>query len=192
MGARQQALETGVRTCRKCAQTKACEEFITHRGLPCTLCRACNAEVGRSHYAANREERKAAERARRAARLAVDAESVSAEERYRYWERKKRDPIGYTLARLKRAAKAKGVPFDLTRDDIFIPEHCPVLGIRLRAIGTGRGHDCPEADRLVPELGYVRGNVSFISHRANRLKDNATPDELERVAAWMRARARGT
>lgn len=34
--------------------------------------------------------------------------------------------------------------------------------------------------------GYVPGNVEVISFRANRIKNNGTADEHERIAQWMR------
>lgn len=40
-------------------------------------------------------------------------------------------------------------------------------------------------DRIVPSLGYVPGNVAVISHRANRIKSDATADELRAVADWL-------
>lgn len=82
-----------------------------------------------------------------------------------------------------RAAKA-GVPFDIVRDDIIIPSHCPVLGIELvRRTGRKGGADCsPSLDRIVPTLGYVPGNIVVVSRRANRIKTDATTEELEAVA----------
>jgi hypothetical protein len=44
-----------------------------------------------------------------------------------------------------------------------------------------------KVDRIVPELGYVKGNVIVVSCRANRIKSDATPDELERIASAVRA-----
>jgi hypothetical protein len=46
----------------------------------------------------------------------------------------------------------------------------------------------PSLDRMVPELGYVKGNVSLICWRCNRIKGIATADDLERVAVWMRSK----
>lgn len=43
-----------------------------------------------------------------------------------------------------------------------------------------------ELDRLVPALGYVKGNVAFISRRINRLKNDATLQELERLVEWLK------
>jgi len=74
------------------------------------------------------------------------------------------------------------VPFLLTESDIVIPETCPVLGIPLK-LGAG---DCsPSLDRIIPDLGYVPGNVVVMSHRANTIKNNATLDELRTIAEWL-------
>jgi hypothetical protein len=95
------------------------------------------------------------------------------------------------LTLCKRRARDVGVPFDICRADIVIPSVCPVLGIPI-SVGDGKIHQgSPTLDRIIQELGYVRGNVAVISHRANLLKNNAEPDELKKVIAWlekMRAR----
>jgi hypothetical protein len=54
----------------------------------------------------------------------------------------------------------------------------------------GEGDDrnnSPSLDRIVPELGYVEGNVVWISNRANILKRDATWEELQRVAEWLKS-----
>lgn len=89
------------------------------------------------------------------------------------------------LGRAKKRAKLIGVPFDLDYAYIepLIPTHCPILGIKLcRDPKTGY-ENYPSIDRLIPELGYVRGNVWVISFRANTLKSNATLDEMRLVLA---------
>lgn len=86
----------------------------------------------------------------------------------------------------KGRAKQFGVPFDLAADDITIPETCPVLGIPIYR-GKGMKHaGSPSLDRMVPALGYVRGNVQVISFRANVIKSDATAAELEKVLAFVR------
>jgi hypothetical protein len=84
----------------------------------------------------------------------------------------------------KRAAKF-GLPFDIEPEDIVISEYCPVLGIRLSA--SGPRDNRPSLDRRIPSLGYTRTNVLVISFRANRIKADATPEELERVFAYARS-----
>lgn len=87
----------------------------------------------------------------------------------------------YIIRSAKRRAALKHIPFDVDYTDIQIPEYCPLLGIKLnKHVGDGgRYDDSPSLDRIVPELGYVRGNVWVISDRANRIKSDATLDELQ-------------
>lgn len=93
------------------------------------------------------------------------------------------------LKNAKVRATALGLAFDLTLEDITLPEVCPVLGIQ---IVFGRGQvqpGSPTVDRVVPERGYVRGNICVISHRANQIKSNGTIAEHEAVLRYMRERA---
>lgn len=59
-------------------------------------------------------------------------------------------------------------------------------GARGRGGPGGPSNESPSIDRLVPEEGYVHGNVAIICWRCNNLKRDASPEELERVAKWMR------
>jgi hypothetical protein len=110
-------------------------------------------------------------------------------ERAYYESRKRKDPARYLYFRVKYRAKTDGIVFELEPSDIFIPEFCPVLGLRLSPVWAPQGDEAkPSLDRLDPTKGYVRGNVTVISLRANRIKTDATAEEHERIAAWMRAR----
>ncbi len=98
-------------------------------------------------------------------------------ERDRY--RESANTIEYQLRQRKNSAIKQGIPFSITLDQIEQPEYCPVLGIKLNyAWGGKEGHlrDPAKAtiDKLVPELGYVPGNVFVISWRANKLKSDMT------------------
>lgn len=79
----------------------------------------------------------------------------------------------------------KGIKFDIVPEDIpELPTHCPILGIPIQYIARGKGgwyDDSPSLDRIVNELGYTKGNVRIISNRANRIKMDATLEELELV-----------
>jgi hypothetical protein len=90
----------------------------------------------------------------------------------------------------KSSAKRSGIPWEIEYTDLGHPTHCPVLGIELSYTG-GRGAgpkaDSPSIDRINPKLGYVKGNVAVISHRANIIKQDASSAEIEKVAAWVRA-----
>jgi hypothetical protein len=85
----------------------------------------------------------------------------------------------------KRALKAN-LPFDLVEADIAVPEFCPVLGIRLEISEQGRWTDnSPSLDRFVPALGYVKNNVQVISWRANRIKCDASVEEIRALLCYM-------
>jgi hypothetical protein len=79
----------------------------------------------------------------------------------------------------RKRARDLGLPLDLKLEDIIMVDVCPLLGIPLiRGIGV-YSDNSPTLDRIIPELGYVKGNVQVISMRANRIKDNSTFEEFE-------------
>lgn len=55
-----------------------------------------------------------------------------------------------------------------------------------RGDGPGPRDGSPTLDRIVPDKGYVRENVWVISGRANRIKNDATIEELELIAEALR------
>lgn len=90
-------------------------------------------------------------------------------------------------ARLKCRAKRLGIPFSICVSDIIVPALCPVLCIPLQVnIGKGYHASSPSVDRIVPELGYVKGNIRVISARANLLKNDASELELSAVLMDIR------
>lgn len=99
-----------------------------------------------------------------------------------------KDLIRTMLSNAKGRATRQNIPFTISQDDITIPDMCPVLGIPLMwMVGMGRMNDnSPSLDKIVPELGYVPGNVCVISWRANRLKSDATLADLEAVCDYIK------
>jgi hypothetical protein len=96
-----------------------------------------------------------------------------------------RDHVFLLLSAARSRAKRQKVPFDLTEDDIAIPARCPVLGIPLER-GEGKPTpNSPSLDKIIPALGYVKGNVAVISHRANSIKNNASIHELRALVRWL-------
>ena len=150
----------------------------------------------KTYHEANRERRLAenkeyreknaeAIKARRAKYREQNREAIRQRARDYY----KEHPECFVLHNIKTRAKKQGVPFDLTAEDLVTPEFCPVLGIRLERSTNPKGGvtDCaPTVDRLIPELGYVKNNIIIVSHKANRIKNNATVEELEAVARFYR------
>lgn len=83
------------------------------------------------------------------------------------------------LAKFKFRAKEQNIPFNLTIEDMDAPEYCPILGCKLIDGLNGKENSySPSLDRIVPELGYVKGNVMWMSRKANTMKNNATEEEL--------------
>lgn len=104
------------------------------------------------------------------------------------WRRANIKTIAVASARSR--AKHAGVPCEITVESLpDIPEVCPVLGIPLEYAGGGSS---PSLDRIKPELGYVPGNVHWISLKANRIKNDATVGELFLVADYFRRLEDGT
>lgn len=90
------------------------------------------------------------------------------------------------VLRCKARAAKRGIPFGLSYTDFDIPERCPILGVNL-SVGDKQGGSpfSPSLDRIIPSLGYVRGNVMVISKRANTIKSDATAEELLAVAKFI-------
>jgi hypothetical protein len=100
------------------------------------------------------------------------------------YTRRRAVPANKMWSGAKERARLEGLPFTITKEDVVVPEVCPVLGITL-VVGTGAIHDAsPTLDRRIPGLGYVSGNVAVISFLANRIKTNATAEQIRRVADW--------
>lgn len=83
--------------------------------------------------------------------------------------------------RAHRRATQRRVPFSISVQSIVIPVTCPALGIPI-ILGEKRSDNSPSLDRLVPENGYVPGNVRVISDKANRLKGDRTLSQLQQKA----------
>ncbi len=122
----------------------------------------------------------------------------------KYWEQKQGEAKDRTFqnawvsftpwyrlwAGAKDRAKKKGVPFDISPDDVYAlvegAEVCPALGIPLKWDNNKLLDDSPTLDRMKPELGYVKGNIAIISNKANRIKTDAESEEIGKVYSWMK------
>jgi hypothetical protein len=65
---------------------------------------------------------------------------------------------------------------------------CPILGLELDYFAEKTQENSPSFDRLDPTKGYVSGNVQIVSWRANRIKNDGTSEEHERIAQYIRER----
>lgn len=61
----------------------------------------------------------------------------------------------------------------------------PTESLITRARDSGSRESRPSLDRFIPANGYVIGNIRVISFRANRIKSDATLEEMRRVLSYM-------
>ncbi len=101
-------------------------------------------------------------------------------------ERKKENPQYYMLRGAKARAKKRNLPFELTEQDIIIPEFCPALGLKLEFNTGGFKDNSPSLDRINNGLGYIKGNVQVLSYKANAMKSSATFEEVEKLYYFMK------
>ena len=78
----------------------------------------------------------------------------------------------------KKRAKKEGINFNIELSDLIIPKLCPIFKIPLFRGNGKRSNNSPSLDRIIPELGYVKGNVWIISDRANRMKSDMNEQDI--------------
>ena len=110
-------------------------------------------------------------------------ESISMKKRY------EKNPIPQMLSNAKIRAKQKSIDFNLTSEylkKIFPKDNkCPITGVNFQ-FGY-KNHDkknndfAPSLDKIIPEKGYVEGNVIVVCNIANRIKSDSTIEVLEKV-----------
>lgn len=102
-------------------------------------------------------------------------------ERTREISKRSRDRrrIKILLGYAKRRAALTGKEFSITREDLHLPEVCPIFNTPLVYEGYEENHDfSPSIDRIDSSKGYVPGNVQVLSRLANCMKWTATPEQL--------------
>ena len=90
---------------------------------------------------------------------------------------------------LKGSAKRRGIPFEIQLTDLYelsFPVTCPVLGMPLRFNRGSVADDSFSIDRIDSAKGYTLDNIEVISYRANRLKNNATLDEIHMISQYYK------
>ena len=95
------------------------------------------------------------------------------------------DPAKYLWGVAKVRAKQKGIDFNITPDNIIIPEFCPIT-LRSLVKGDGYHQDAMSLDRVDNSKGYVVGNVRVISRIANLKKSSLTEEDLIRMLSYIR------
>jgi hypothetical protein len=109
------------------------------------------------------------------------------------YDRRRLSPIVYLLNAARARAKKQGIEFDITEEDFSVlPTLCPVLGIELVYIDeTERWNASASLDRTDNTKGYIKGNVSIISSRANNLKNDGTVEEFKKIILYIESHKEG-
>ena len=96
-----------------------------------------------------------------------------------------KDPQHYLWYVARTRSRKKGTEFKINKEDIYIPEICPILSISLTK-GDGYLPNAMSLDRVDNTKGYIPGNVRVISRKANLLKSSLTLDVLENIIKYIR------
>lgn len=104
-------------------------------------------------------------------------------------------PFVHSARRFKKRAILKDVPFDLDAqylEDIWTGV-CPIFKTKLILPFHSTPNAAPSKyvsslDRIIPERGYTKGNVEWVSTLANTIKQSATAEELQAVADHVHLR----
>ena len=172
-----------MKTCTKCNQSKPLTEFSKDKqkrdGFR-SICKPCNREIAKLWELRTKETR--AERAK----IWQAANRTLINNKTKEWRQSGSGSISEMLSQARKRAKAAGIQFTVTATDVPIPELCPIFGKPLvRKDTQGPGPWSPSLDKIIPANGYTPGNVMVISHKANVMKNNATPEELLLFADWI-------
>jgi len=151
-------LDVGMKVCSVCHIEKQNQNFRlrTDTSKQRPFCLSCEAQIMKDRYLATRLYRLSKEEKRR-----ID------------------NPIGKMLQQAKTRAIKKNLDFNLSEEDIFLPEKCKYLDVPLtNKQGHGIVWENYSIDRIDNNKGYIRGNVEVISRKANSMKNMASQDEL--------------
>lgn len=193
-------MEEITKKCCQCGQIKPLEEFVKdnrRKDGHSTLCKECKRAKDKARYHERKNDpeyhaKKLAHQVKYRENHKEQIDAYSCEynsrpdviERKAKWHQKNNSKrsistkIGDMLSRAKNRSEEKNIPFNITKEDIVFVEICPLLNIPLNWEGGPRDKNTPSLDRVIPELGYVKGNVRIISNLANMMKSYASAQEL--------------
>lgn len=97
-----------------------------------------------------------------------------------------KNPIPYLLHSAKARAKRKNIEFSLEKEDLVVPDVCPVLKIPIfTQAGNGKSPNSPSLHRINCSLGYTKDNTIVISWRANDLLKNGSLEEFVKIVEFL-------
>lgn len=177
-----------MRTCKECKSNFPDSEFYTQkhrrknkkRGefiVEClsTYCKVCDrAKSKKIKDSKEYKERQNIEKRRKRAELPAHRDKINTQKR----ENLRVNHKQRLLKNAKSRAVKKGLDFNLTEDDIILPELCPLLKVPFIPGTKGDYRFTYSLDKIDPLKGYTKDNVWVITMKANTMKSNATKEQL--------------
>lgn len=94
-------------------------------------------------------------------------------------EYRTRNPIKHRLYAIKDRAAKRLIEFDL--DEEYLIKIWKKRCAYCRKQFKSKRSDSPTIDRIIPSLGYVKGNIAVVCGECNRRKQDQSPDEMQRL-----------
>ena len=202
------------RICKKCNKefapvnhfhlycTKDCAPKYIHTGKglknnPARICAKCNQSKHFKEFRKLQNKKRtgwtAKDGSKRTSHCKI-CERINAADRYR------KNGIHQRYNSLRNTAKKKNIVFEISKEYLAklfeeAPDKCPIFGTEFGIVKYSPGNkdnigdfrnNSYSIDRIVPELGYIEGNLIIVSDLANRIKNNATPDQIIQVGKFYK------
>lgn len=156
-----------MRICPECNVEKDDEEFYKKLNKPLYRCKICVNKLHKTPIYVERRRKRSNENYHK--------------NKEKFSERNKRYRVKNFQRKLwleiRKRAKRTNIEFDLDVEDIKLITFCPVLNIPIILCGQNSEQSI-SIDRIDNNKGYTKGNIVIVSNRANKLKKDATLQEL--------------
>jgi len=187
-----------MKICNRCKKEKKLEEFVKdnrRKDGRSTLCKECKRESDRKRYHERKNDPKYHKKKLEHGKKYRETHKKQLQEKafiynskpevierksmwYRDNIKKGKRKIDNMFTGAKNRALEKQIPFNIEKSDIIPIDVCPILQIPLNWEGGPRDRNTPSLDKIIPKLGYVKGNIQIISWLANMMKSEASEKEL--------------
>lgn len=163
------------RLCNKCNLEKDLAEFTKCKGCKygySYMCKKCR-YIEKAKQPSNSSETRKLEYLRLKKDKKRYENYLTVKKAYRSANRQR-----YLFLSCRKRAQIENIPFNIEINDIIIPEICPILETKIIHEEGSDNLYSPSVDKIIPELGYIKGNIRVISRKANMMKLNANKEEL--------------
>ena len=120
---------------------------------------------------------------KRAARL-INIREVFGRDSWRWENDLERAHFDF-FRRKRQNCKSGKWEWSISYTDLVYPKYCPVLGMELNWFAEVRAENSPSIDRIDSAKGYTKDNVVVMSWRANRIKNDGTLQEHQKIVDFL-------